>query len=565
MARSRRLLLAGLAGVALLAGLSVVALGGGSPTRAQPGAIQGSATTTVQRRDLVETDAETGTLGYCDSRNVYNHLSGTVTWLPPTGATIGPDGVLYRVEGTGVYLLDGEQPVHRSFAAGMSDGADVRQLNRDLRAMGYDPGQAIELNRHFSQATEEAIERWQDAHGLEGTGEIEFGRIVFQPGPRRVETINLSVGGSAGGSQAAAGGSTGAAETVATCRSAGGPGAGGANVAYRGGAGAGAGAGRLTTAPYDGGSRSEAISYVPATGTTIARAAPARTPPTTATTKTNATLTTISTPTATTPATTPPQTAPTTTSTPTPTTTMPATTPTTTTPTTTTPTRTAPTTTKPTTTTRTTSTPTATTPATKVPTATTPATKVPTTTTPPPASSAPAGSAGAQSSTSPNVALVTTSLEHVVTVALETSKQTEARVGDPVQVTLPSTAVVGGHITSVASVAVKAPSSSSGGSSGGAATTTSTVNVEVLLDSDSGTQHLDQAPVSVAFAAQKEANALSIPVTALVTTAAGGYAVDEVAGTRRILVPVTPGLYAGGYVAIKGNVGEGAIVTDGSR
>ena len=161
----------------------------------------------------------------------------------------------------------------------------------------------------------------------------------------------------------------------------------------------------------------------------------------------------------------------------------------------------------------------------------------------------------------PNLALVTTSLEPVVTVALETSKGNEAQIGEMVQVTLPSNTVVGGRITNVARAAEKTAKPSSAGST----STTSTVNVEITLHDQNVGEHLDQAPVSVAFAASREKDALSVPVTALVATGGGNYAVDVVDGTRRTLVPVTPGVFAGGYVAISGNISEGTIVTDGTE
>src|SRR5438270_4644266 len=135
--RARRLMVIGGA-VALLAGVIVAVLIGGrdSPNAAQQGAIQGASTTTVERRSLLETDIETGTLGYCGELNVYGRLAGTVTWVPSAGTVVYPDHALYGVEGKGVYLLDGTQPARRAFHAGMSDGADVRQLNRGLRSMG---------------------------------------------------------------------------------------------------------------------------------------------------------------------------------------------------------------------------------------------------------------------------------------------------------------------------------------------------------------------------------------------------------------------------------------------
>ena len=135
---------------------------------------------------------------------VYNRLTGTVTWAPEAGVVIGEDQALYRVNATGVYLFSGTVPAYRAFRSGMSAGSDVRQLNRDLHAMGYDDNR-ITLNDEFTAATAYAINRWKRAHGMEQNGEIELGRIAFQPGARRVQSVSLSVGASAGsaGAQAA--------------------------------------------------------------------------------------------------------------------------------------------------------------------------------------------------------------------------------------------------------------------------------------------------------------------------------------------------------------------------
>ena len=45
---------------------------------------------TVQRRNLVATDTESGTLSYANAQTVYNRLSGTITWVPPVGQVIKP-------------------------------------------------------------------------------------------------------------------------------------------------------------------------------------------------------------------------------------------------------------------------------------------------------------------------------------------------------------------------------------------------------------------------------------------------------------------------------------------
>ena len=53
-----------------------------------------------------------------------------------------------------------------------------------------------------------------------------------------------------------------------------------------------------------------------------------------------------------------------------------------------------------------------------------------------------------------------------------------------------------------------------------------------------------------------------MPVTALLATAGGGYAVQEAAAPHR-LIPVTTGLFAAGYVQISGpGIYPGLQVTD---
>src|SRR6516164_10426423 len=93
----RRRWIAGIGAVAAIAaaGTVVVATAGGSTSSRPPAA--GGPTATITSRDLVETDDQSGTLGYPDTRDVYNLLGGTVTWVPASGAVIGQDGLLYRV------------------------------------------------------------------------------------------------------------------------------------------------------------------------------------------------------------------------------------------------------------------------------------------------------------------------------------------------------------------------------------------------------------------------------------------------------------------------------------
>jgi hypothetical protein len=86
--------------------------------------------------------------------------------------------------------------------------------------------------------------------------------------------------------------------------------------------------------------------------------------------------------------------------------------------------------------------------------------------------------------------------------------------------------------------------------------------VTITLSGGSRVSGLDQAAVSVNFAQQKANNVLSVPVTALIATQGGGYTVQKAAAPHT-LIPVTPGLFAAGYVQISGSgVYPGLEVTD---
>jgi multidrug efflux pump subunit AcrA (membrane-fusion protein) len=77
------------------------------------------------------------------------------------------------------------------------------------------------------------------------------------------------------------------------------------------------------------------------------------------------------------------------------------------------------------------------------------------------------------------------------------------------------------------------------------------IDMTVTLRSGRGLARLDQAPVTVNIARETRRSVLSVPVTALLAQAGGGYAVEVLAsGGRREPRPVGTGLFAGGYVEI---------------
>jgi hypothetical protein len=117
---------------------AIVAASSGSGA-APPPAVPGGPTATITIQDLIQTDDQPGTLGYGDDRTAYNQLGGTVTWLPQPGDVIRPDHRLLSLDGSPVVLMNGSVPMYRPLSEGVADGPDLRELNADLAALGYDP------------------------------------------------------------------------------------------------------------------------------------------------------------------------------------------------------------------------------------------------------------------------------------------------------------------------------------------------------------------------------------------------------------------------------------------
>ena len=474
--------------------IAVVIIGGAGSSQGAPTA-KASGAATVQRRDLVATDTESGTLTYANPQTVYDRLSGTVTWLPAVGALIKPGHALFYVDNSPVVLFNGTTPAYRNLTSAVTNGPDVQELNQDLVSMGFDPSHEITVNDTWQAGTTDAINRWQASLGETQTGTITLGQVAFLPGAQRVTTVDSVLGSGASTTvnsqpefvsltkpkttncpathrtkqqQQHCNPSTQAAllallkaETLAlqkqlaapsaSSKGGGSSGAGGAKSSGGGGGSAGAGG-----SSAGGGSGS--------------------------------------------------------------------------------------------------------------------------------GSSSSSGS-GSSSGATAQAILQTTSNQLDVVVDLDATKQSEAVVAEPVTVQMPNGSVVNGTITKVSPIAQSSSSGSSGSGSGsssssssgsgsgsgsssssgsgsGSSSPSATIPVTIAVHGKLAAYGLDQAAVSVNFQQQVENNVLSVPVTALLAQAGGGYAVQEAISPRR-LIPVTPGLFAAGYVQISGSqIYSGLQVTD---
>jgi hypothetical protein len=144
-----------------------------------------------------------------------------------------------------------------------------------------------------------------------------------------------------------------------------------------------------------------------------------------------------------------------------------------------------------------------------------------------------------------------TSTQRVVTISLDAAQQSEVKLGDPVEITLPNNDTTPGVVSSVGTVATS--SSSGAGNTGGGSS--ATISVLVTPTDPAATGNYDQAPVEVSITNASVNNALVVPVDALLALAGGGYALEEIGpGKVHHLVAVSLGLFddANGLVQVNG-------------
>ncbi|MBV9007452.1 MAG: hypothetical protein JO181_22480 [Solirubrobacterales bacterium] len=584
--RSRRRLVGGLAAliavVIAIASILAINLGGSSHPAKAAGTAAGAAT--VTRRDLVSTDTESGTVSYANPQTVYDRLTGTITWLPVTGQVVKPGQALFDVNGQPVVLFDGTFPAYRDLGPGVTDGPDVLQLNRNLVSLGFADGE-ITVNDTWQAGTTAAVERWQGSLGETETGTITLGQVVFLPGPQRITQVNTSLGSNGSPTNSGSGSGSGSGSSA------------GANAV----ASVLPARPEFVSLPHATAGEHSSAQDSPSSPTTTAPASCKRAGASTSTPAASSSPASSTTPNTdcgrsgkpgsrgksnlsaaelqaliallkaetlalaknkSSPASGSgsgaggsgasggsggsgsgsggsgsgsgsgsgpgyPGGAPGGSSS-----------------------------------------------------GSGHSGSGSSGSGPSGSGSSGSGSSGSGSSGSGSpgsgtsggggtaqAILDTTSNQLVVTVDLDASKQSEARVGAPVTVEMPDSSIVDGKITHVSPVAQNNSNSGSGssgsGNSGGAGSGSSaTIPVTIALRGHERTQGLDQATVSVNFEQQAANNVLSVPVTALLATQGGGYAVQEAAAPHR-LIPVSTGLFAAGYVEISGpGIYPGLQVTD---
>ena len=155
-------------------------------------------TATVERTDRTTTESVSGTLQYTGSHDVTCQLRGTLTWTAAEGATVTRGQTVYEVDGKPVVLMYGDRPAWRTLSTGVSDGPDVRELDENLIALGYATEHNLKPSNTYTDADAAAVKRWQKALGVDETGRVDLGAVVFLSGPVRIASHKVEVGGAVG-------------------------------------------------------------------------------------------------------------------------------------------------------------------------------------------------------------------------------------------------------------------------------------------------------------------------------------------------------------------------------
>ena len=181
---------AALAGIAVVAWL-LFAPGDAPHTVAANDAVP-LGTAAVERRDLVAREDVDGTLGFAGTTKANAPAAGTITRLRDEGDTVRRGRSLMSIDAEATaWVLYGTIPMYRDLGPGVADGADVRQLERNLKALGYDPGT---VDHDWTSATTAAVVDFQDDRDLTQSGTIARSQVVVSDGQARVGWHSAEVG-----------------------------------------------------------------------------------------------------------------------------------------------------------------------------------------------------------------------------------------------------------------------------------------------------------------------------------------------------------------------------------
>jgi peptidoglycan hydrolase-like protein with peptidoglycan-binding domain len=182
--------IAGIAAALVVAGVFVfVSSLSGHDNGAQANSNLPADTADVTKQTLVDKETHDGSLTYTDTYKVKTKLHGTLTGLAGAGSMVKRGQALYKIDDKPVVVLYGSMPGYRALSPG-NEGSDVKQFEQNLWALGY---RGFTVDDVYTSATADAVRQWQEDLGLDKTGTVELGRVVYTSGAVRVDSLSAEL------------------------------------------------------------------------------------------------------------------------------------------------------------------------------------------------------------------------------------------------------------------------------------------------------------------------------------------------------------------------------------
>ncbi|MEI7618099.1 MAG: peptidoglycan-binding protein [Actinomycetota bacterium] len=176
--------------------------GGGSSAAPSAAAAASPATApgaaTPSRTATARTGASTNgasTSATSASSNASQATTQTITSIIAVGTPVAAGDLLYTVDNQSVIALYGALPAWRSMSTSSSDGPDIKQLEYNLVALGYDSNNKVTVDNHFDSNTAAMVKAWQTGRGDTATGSVPLGSVVFVPTATTVLEVAAKLGG----------------------------------------------------------------------------------------------------------------------------------------------------------------------------------------------------------------------------------------------------------------------------------------------------------------------------------------------------------------------------------
>lgn len=159
-------------------------------------------TVTAATRDLIEFTDLDGRMVYADITSVTAAADGLVTATTTDGAIVERGDALYAVNASAVTVFYGDVPLYRPLGDG-AVGDDVLLVEANLASLGFhsvvdDEGVIIDsgfaVDGIYDAATADAVVRWQSEAGLPETGIVNESDVIVVAGSSVVSNVSVDVG-----------------------------------------------------------------------------------------------------------------------------------------------------------------------------------------------------------------------------------------------------------------------------------------------------------------------------------------------------------------------------------